>query len=291
MSSDTDTSICSYQQLLDSEREACCLHHKTGSASRHSPFRKLWFSSVVVVSFISTIIYSAAFVVVSWRASKNLDEIQQLAHQNLGANTAILKHLNEGKLQEGSLLIPPFAAPQTVTIDGVEISGYRLKYNASYCDEFNDPAGAAARGCVLDRVQGSWVPEVCSDWELREAWEQMPEFNWYLDEARTIKVPQERVYRGDADLMGRSLYTDVNYHINHCIAVMRLRNKNSLRRNRGLTYHMLSDMHIEHCYDRFLDWLTPEGIKVTKKPTEIRFSSAGVVWNKDEKTSECYVPI
>lgn len=289
MASDSDT-VCSYKELLDSEHDACDNISKPIGNFQFDGRRKTWHTVVMTIGWAATTTCCIAFALFSWHTSNELHTIRQNIQQSLNMSSDFTNHITGHGHQDGSDLANTIAS-STVTIDGVDIPGYRLKYNASYCNEMEDPAGAPARGCVLDRVQGSWVPEICSDQELREEWDAMPDFGWYLDPERTQKISQERVYRGDPDVVGRSVYTSVNYHLNHCIAVLRLRNKNSLRRDRGLTFHMLSHHHIEHCYDRFLDWLTPEGINITQMPTEIHFSSAGVVENKDERTSECYVPV
>lgn len=288
MSSDSNT-VCSYKELLNSETDRYVEETGIPAASQQSARRYTWLLPAISMGWVITTSLCTAIALASWHNTQKLDSINGLIQRNLVIDSDLQRYANEHRYQ--GLPQHPDALTQMVTIDGLEVPGYELKYNASYCDEFANPAGAPSRGCVLDRVQGGWVPEVCSDRELREAWDSMPDFGWWLDEARTQKVSQERVYRGDPDIAGRTVYTSVNYHLHHCVAVMRLRNKNSLRKDRGLTFHMLSHHHIEHCFDRFLDWLTPEGINITKMPTEIRFSSAGVVDNKDKRTSECYVPV
>ncbi|TDZ27199.1 hypothetical protein C8035_v012073 [Colletotrichum spinosum] len=287
MSSDS-SNACSYKELLNADNDTCDDDPEV-LAAQQQPARKRWPPSASAWGWLVTTLICTAIALASWHNTQQLSSLHRLVQQSLAVTSDAARQASNDDAQGPSESAK--AAAPAVHVDGLEVHGYRLKYNASYCDELADPAGAPARGCVLDRVQGGWVPEVCSDRELREAWDAMPDFGWWLDEARTRKVAQERVYRGDADVVGRSVYTSVNYHLHHCVAVMRLRNKNSLRRDRGLTYHMLSHHHIEHCYDRFLDWLTPEGINITKMPTEIHFASAGVVYNKDERTSACYVPV
>ncbi|KAJ0163935.1 hypothetical protein CTA2_2085 [Colletotrichum tanaceti] len=291
MSSDSDT-VCSYKELLNSENDCRVEDQEPGvaAASRPSACRTIWLHLAVATGWVVTTLICTAVALASRHNTEKLDSLNSLVQQSLVIDSDLLRYANEHRYQP--LPQPPNALGQTATVDGLQVPGYELKYNATYCDESAaNPSDAPSHGCVLDRVQGGWVPEVCSDRELREAWDAMPDFGWWLDEARTQNISQERVYRAGPDVAGRSVYTGVNYHLHHCVAVMRLRNKNSLRRDRGLTYHMLSHHHIEHCFDRFLDWLTPEGINITKKPTEIRFSSAGVVDNKDERTAECYVPV
>lgn len=288
MASDSDT-VCSYKELFDSEHSHGTEDMLPFKNPPSSSWRENWPLAAFALGCTFALLLYASTVVNYWHISNELANIHrlfQLGPQNSSPNLTCASETQSH--QDGGHLGPDGSGP---IIDGIEVPGYRLQYNASYCGEVVNPAGAFAQGCVLDRVQGGWVPEICSDRELRQQWDAMPDFGWYLDEARTQKISQERVYRGDADLVGRSLYTGVNYHLTHCVAVLRLRHNNNLRRDRGMTFHMLSHHHIEHCFDRFLDWLTPEGLENTRKPTEIIFSSAGVVSNKDERTAECYVPV
>jgi hypothetical protein len=58
----------------------------------------------------------------------------------------------------------------------VNVPGYALVYNHTYCDGIRDPEGAKKRGCVFDPGQGGWIHRLCQDPEVLEWWMSLPEW-------------------------------------------------------------------------------------------------------------------
>ncbi|KAJ4394907.1 hypothetical protein N0V93_004127 [Gnomoniopsis smithogilvyi] len=201
MASNTDAAY-SYNKLLGSDHDTYVNNEETTPALRSSTTPRSWSFTIITLGWAVALLSCATYATTSWHTAKELDAIHELLQQSLTTSSNPPIHVNGTASPHQPTWDHTIPSNTVINIDGVEIQGYRLGYNASYCGEMTNPAGASALGCVLDRVQGGWIPEICSDSELREVWDAMPEFRWYLDEARTQEVPQERVYRGDPDLMG-----------------------------------------------------------------------------------------
>lgn len=169
----------------------------------------------------------------------------------------------------------PQTRPFYVPGASIEASGFGLVYNRSYCDGIRDPAGARARGCVLDPIAGGWIHHLCSDTDLLMEFTALPDFGWFLDENRTRRVPQAQVWAGN--LGGRKvLYTVDDYHFRHCEYSVRSLIKNYGRRDVGLGQLLLDHDHMNHCLGRLVDFNTPE---IRGEPSETVVLTA---------SAECY---
>lgn len=168
--------------------------------------------------------------------------------------------------------------------------GYGLVYNTSYCNGWDDPDGARARGCVLDATQGGWIHELCHDPGMLAEWLRLPDFGWYLDPHRTQRIAQEKVWA--ADIPGgvhTPLYTSLDFHFQHCKFVNRLSIKNGMRRNRGLGYIPLDPSHMLHCLELMTENKTSEAR--AKEVTQVVLGSFGGGTEGFGLGGECYMPI
>ncbi|RFU72110.1 hypothetical protein TARUN_10153 [Trichoderma arundinaceum] len=170
------------------------------------------------------------------------------------------------------------------------VAGYGFVYNTSYCNGWEDPQGAKARGCVLDPTQGGWVHELCHDPGLLREWMKLPDFGWYLDPKRKHRIPQEKVWA--ADIPGgvmTPLYTVMDFHVQHCKFVMRLRIKHAMRKNRGLGYIPLDPSHTLHCLNLITEEATPE--TKAKELTKVILGVFGGGTEGFGLGGECYMPL
>lgn len=160
------------------------------------------------------------------------------------------------------------------------IPGWGMIYNQSYCNGLADPRGAIERGCVLDPMQGGWIHKSCHDPELTEEFINLPDFGWYLDVNLTQPIPQEKVWAADIG-DNKYLYTRDNFHWRHCEFVMMSTLKNGLSRARNLGFLALDPSHTLHCYDRIVNYNTPE----LRNETEIVYLGGFTLGG------ECYQPL
>lgn len=137
----------------------------------------------------------------------------------------------------------------------LHIPGFRLAYNASYCNGVRDPTGARARGCIFDPVQTGWMPGLCVDTELTDAFIASHEWQWFEDEALTRPTTQETVLRGFG---GRDAFTIDDYHYRHCEYIMKQLIRNVIRQPNAIGFKGLDEEHLEHCLDRLINYNTPE---------------------------------
>ncbi|KAI0160426.1 hypothetical protein GGR57DRAFT_519308 [Xylariaceae sp. FL1272] len=176
-----------------------------------------------------------------------------------------------------SMFIPGGALP---------VAGYGLVYNTTYCNGWEDPEGAKARGCVLDPSQGGWVHELCHDPELLEEWMKLPDFGWYLDPKKENRISQDRVWAADIpNGASTTLYTAQDFHIKHCTFVIRLRIKHTTRRHRGLGYITLDPAHMKHCVELMTEDVNP------KELTQVVLGNFGGGTYDFGLAGECYMPI
>jgi hypothetical protein len=147
---------------LNDEETFASIKGSSRKRSRSS-FSSIW----AYVRFMLLVTCAAGWFVaiaITWTASRDLIKIPQ-----------------PGFLPGGNLSVP----------------GYGMVYRQDYCNGWADPEGARERGCILDSMQGGWIHELCTNPELLEEWNAMPDFGWYWDEERTQRIPQEKVYAGD----------------------------------------------------------------------------------------------
>jgi hypothetical protein len=158
----------------------------------------------------------------------------------------------------------------------LQVPGYKLAYNTSYCRGVEDPDGAHARGCRLDPVHGGWIPILCSDEELYRDFTSKFDWKWYSDENRTTSISQAAVWQGQA---GRRTYTVDDYHYRHCEYILKTLIRSHVSQTTADGYKVLDFPHLEHCLDRLINYNTPE---IRKSFTE------AVEWTSSAK---CYVKI
>ena len=243
---------------------------------------KLWLCTRLVLITAS---------VVAWLASLWL---VHLTSRELGRARSLFPNTNNSSrpIYTAENPIHPPQIPTTSFIPGgtLPVPGYGFAYNTSYCDGWTDPEGAKARGCVLDPSQGGWVHELCHDPALRAEWMALPDFGWYLDPKRKRRISQDRVWA--ADIPGgvyTSLYTAMDFHVQHCRFVMKLRVKNGMRRDRGLGYLPLDPAHMYHCVDLMAEF----GASTTKASqlTKVNLGNFGGGTEGFGLAGECYVPM
>ncbi|KAK5996705.1 hypothetical protein PT974_02045 [Cladobotryum mycophilum] len=232
--------------------------------------------------WLCTRVVLIAASVIAWAASLWLTH---LAGRELGQARGLVTDLG----QEAK---PEHKTPAHAFITGATLpaAGYGLVYNTSYCNGWEDPEGAKARGCVLDPTQGGWIHELCHDPALVKEWLKLPDFGWYLDPKKKQRISQEKVWA--ADIPGgvmTELYTAMDFHVQHCQFVMRLRIKHAMRKNRGLGYIPLDPSHMTHC----LGLMTEEGLSEHKKKelTQVVLGKFGGGTEGFGLGGECYMPI
>lgn len=151
--------------------------------------------------------------------------------------------------------------------------GFGLVYNSSYCNGVEDPHGACKRDCIFDPIHGGWIYRLCSDERLYEEFIGLPDFGWYMDPERTIRLPQEKVWQGEG---GASTYTVDDFHYRHCEYILKSLFKNGQSDVRGLGFKLVDQEHLYHCLDRLVNYNTPE---IRNAPTE------QVIWTP---SAPCY---
>ncbi|WYZ39066.1 hypothetical protein EsH8_III_000980 [Colletotrichum jinshuiense] len=155
----------------------------------------------------------------------------------------------------------------------LHVPGYRLVYNSTYCNGVKDPEGARRRDCVFDPVHGGWVPRLCHDEDLYKQFTTQNDWDWYLDENRTIPIAQDAVWNGEG---GGRTWTKDDFHFRHCEFIIKTLFKNGIGKAKPLGFKVLDVGHLEHCLDRLINSNTPE---IRNAYTE------EVVWTK---SAECY---
>lgn len=137
----------------------------------------------------------------------------------------------------------------------LHIPGFRLAYNASYCDGNRDPDGARARGCIFDPLQTGWIPALCVNMNLTNEFTASQKWEWFHDEARTKPISNEIVLQG---LGGKYAFTSDDFHFRHCEYVMKQLIKDHLTQASAVGFKGLDKGHFEHCLDRLINYNTPE---------------------------------
>ncbi|KAI1323994.1 hypothetical protein F5Y16DRAFT_424426 [Xylariaceae sp. FL0255] len=199
------------------------------------------------------------------------------SHDSSGGGSSSYKSTGPHHDALDSMFIPGGALP---------VAGYGLVYNTTYCNGWEDPEGAKARGCVLDPSQGGWVHELCHDPDLLEEWMQLPDFGWYLDPKKEIRISQDDVWAANIpNGVSTTLYTAQDFHIKHCTFVMRLRILHTTRRHRGLGYITLDPAHMKHCVELMTEDVNP------KELTQVVLGNFGGGAYDFGLAGECYMPI
>lgn len=155
----------------------------------------------------------------------------------------------------------------------LNVPGFELTYNRTFCDGVADIDGAVSRGCVFDPIHGGWVPQLCHDKELWEDFTTSYNWDWFLDEELTQPIEQTAVWRGE----GRErTYTTDDFHFRHCEFILKTLIKSHTTNGPALGFKVMDRDHLEHCLDRLINSNTPE---IRNAFTET------VVWTK---SAECY---
>ncbi|KAI1820009.1 hypothetical protein F4861DRAFT_94908 [Xylaria intraflava] len=249
----------------------------------------LWICARFV--FIASSVFAwGASLWLTHRASVEIARAQALL-PNQSSTTPTSSHISHdssGSSSNHKITNPHHDSLNTIFIPGgrLPVAGYGLAYNTTYCNGWEDPEGAKARGCVLDPSQGGWVHELCHDPSILKEWLELPDFGWYLDSKREQRIPQDRVWA--ADIPGgvnTTMYTAQNFHIQHCKFVMRLRVKHTTRRNRGLGYLPLDPSHMNHCIHLMTEEADPNEM------TQVILGKFGGGTEGFGLGGECYMPI
>ena len=245
----------------------------------------LWLCARIVF-ILASILAWAASLWLTHLASRDLDRARSLIPDSSTSNGNHPKpaYLDEDPPRHHEILTAGFIPGGTLPVPG-----YGLGYNTSYCNGWVDPEGAKVRDCVLDPSQGGWIHQRCHDPELLAEWLRLPDFGWYLDPHRMQQIPQEKVWA--AEIPGgvnTTLYTALDFHIQHCKFVMRLRIKNGMRKNRGLGYIPLDPGHMYHC----LHLMTEENTAEAKSSelTQVILGKFGGGTEGFGLGGECYMP-
>ncbi|TID17803.1 uncharacterized protein E2P81_ATG10778 [Venturia nashicola] len=77
----------------------------------------------------------------------------------------------------------------------------------------NSTAEARALGCHFDIITFSWLPDRCYDAELSKNFEDVEEWDYFLDHNKTQRVEKAEALTGEYD----GLYVSWKYHIIHCV--------------------------------------------------------------------------
>ncbi|GJC81033.1 hypothetical protein ColLi_03871 [Colletotrichum liriopes] len=267
----------------DSE-EAMIMQSHYSSRSRQRPCSR-WIR-VVLLTFIVTafIISWAATISLAWKAATERAEsscsVKSWPHKSNGGISSSGGNSNKHTyLPTGSNTHGHEPSKQgnvhhhSNSAQLLHVPGYRLAYNSTYCNGVKDPEGARRRDCVFDPVHGGWVPRLCHDEDLYKQFTTQNDWDWYLDENRTIPITQDAVWRGEG---GGRTWTKDDFHFRHCEFIIKTLFKNGIGKAKPLGFKVLDVGHLEHCLDRLINSNTPE---IRNAYTE------EVVWTK---SAECY---
>ncbi len=85
------------------------------------------------------------------------------------------------------------------------------------------------------------------------------------------------------------MWTNEEWHFNHCLFILRLRAANSLLRIRGLSLSVLDLVHMDHCLSRVsVSGTARDRAKVN---TENQFTDFNGIEEMTGFAGECYMPM
>lgn len=113
------------------------------------------------------------------------------------------------------------------------------------CGNVHSLESKIAHDCVFDVYQPGWIPKVCSNDELRDEFSKLPKFEWYLDEERTIIIPESSLK--EHWKFGSKVYSDPEYHVYHCAYTMRAMTSSLGNTTRCFPKKFLDHKHTQHC--------------------------------------------
>jgi len=112
------------------------------------------------------------------------------------------------------------------------------------------PAEARSRGCRFDVMSFSWLPSRCYDAELAQAFDEVHEWEWFVDGNRTQPVAHAEVMKGEYT----GLFVNWEYHLRHCTAMWKKLHRALLRGGSGerggmqaIDGYIANYAHTEHC--------------------------------------------
>ncbi|CZR68287.1 uncharacterized protein PAC_18186 [Phialocephala subalpina] len=77
----------------------------------------------------------------------------------------------------------------------------------------SSPAEAKALGCTFDIISFCWLPTRCYDAELSHTFDELVQWEWYIDHNKTQPVSKSEALTGELD----GLYVSWEYHVQHCV--------------------------------------------------------------------------
>ena len=107
------------------------------------------------------------------------------------------------------------------------------------------PEEARARGCKFDVILYSWVPPLCYDAELQQAYLDQRESEWYLERGggSGARVSQERASTGEEP----GLWLPWAYHDYHCQFIWKMMTRILRNSSMGIPGRLLEYYHTDHC--------------------------------------------
>ena len=113
----------------------------------------------------------------------------------------------------------------------------------------HSPTEARALGCHFDIMSFCWLPDKCYDTELSSTFDNLTQWEWFLDPNKTQPVAHEQVMAGE--YMG--LYVSWEYHLRHCTAMWRKLHRAVLGDGRvAVDSYIANYDHTRHCEQMLL---------------------------------------
>jgi hypothetical protein len=102
----------------------------------------------------------------------------------------------------------------------------------------------------FDLISFCWLPDACYDAELSDAFDNISEWEWFLDSNRTQPITHEQIMTGEYT----DLYVNWEYHLTHCTAMWKKLHRAVLGKGKVAIDGYLGRMeHTEHCEHMLLN--------------------------------------